>query len=399
MTKQDLKRDECMGCHGYILTGDEIVVCKNCNTIVHEKCSQSILEYDHITNSWECWNCVSNCPPRYNPFNNDMMDKHDPNCLEIIEDLQDLSKLLDNCNYYNVRKLDVISKDMRKEKSGIFSCLCNNIDGNAANFDTFVAEVIDPCSITFSVIGVIETNINACHKDLYCIRNYTSEYNDKCGEKLKGSGIGLYVHNDYVFYQNKKFCRCTRNIECLFITVTNADNTFIVGLVYRPPSGCIKDFYEEMEVILEQLPKNNLIIMGDFNSNLLQPNVEFENAFYSNNIIPIISIPTHEKPGCKPSLIDNIFISSSETLRNYGVLENKVSHHCPVFCLMDSGMPSSNPAEEEIRCPKYDYCESNISNLIKNVVDTITTQSYHYDEDNFISFVQSVRKLIDNNLI
>ena len=28
MTKQDLKRDECMGCHGYIPTGDEIVVCK-----------------------------------------------------------------------------------------------------------------------------------------------------------------------------------------------------------------------------------------------------------------------------------------------------------------------------------------------------------------------------------
>ena len=108
-------------------------------------------------------------------------------------------------------------------------------------------------SITFSVIGVTETNTNACHKDLYCIRNYTSEYNDKCGEKRKGSGIWLYVHNDYVFHQNKKFCRCTKNIECLFITFTNAYNTFIVGLVYRPPSGCIKDFYE-IEVILEQLP-------------------------------------------------------------------------------------------------------------------------------------------------
>ena len=77
----------------------KLLSAKNCNTIVHEKCSQSILEYDHITNSWECWNCVSNCPPRYNPFNNVMMDKHDPNCLEIIEDLQDLSKLQDNCNY------------------------------------------------------------------------------------------------------------------------------------------------------------------------------------------------------------------------------------------------------------------------------------------------------------
>ena len=64
---------------------------------------------------------------------------------------------------------------------------------------------------------------------------------------------------------------------------------------------------------------------------------------------------------------------------------------------MDSGVPSSNPEEEEIRCPKYDYCQSNINKFLKNLVDTITSQSYHYDEENFTSFVQNVRKLIDNN--
>ena len=44
--------------------------------------------------------------------------------------------------------------------------------------------------------------------------------------------------------------------------------------------------------------------MGDFNIDLLKPNAEFEGVIYGNNMIPTITLATHEKPGCKPSLID-----------------------------------------------------------------------------------------------
>ena len=49
--------------------------------------------------------------------------------------------------------------------------------------------------------------------------------------------------------------------------------------------------------------------MGDFNIDLLKPNAEFEGVIYGNNMIPTITLATHEKPGCKPSLIDNILIN------------------------------------------------------------------------------------------
>ena len=66
--------------------------------------------------------------------------------------------------------------------------------------------------------------------------------------------------------------------------------------------------------------------MGDFNIDLFKPNAEFEGVIYDNNMIPTITLATHEKPGCKPSLIDNILINTSESLLNAGILETRVSH-------------------------------------------------------------------------
>ena len=123
-----------------------------------------------------------------------------------MEDLHDLSKILDNCKYYDLKKFNNLSKSMLSRVGDKFSCLCNNIDGNAANFDSFYSEILSPCSNIFSVIGIIETNIDSCHKDLYCIPDYTSEYNDKFPGKRKGSGIGLYINKKFVFNRDKKVC-------------------------------------------------------------------------------------------------------------------------------------------------------------------------------------------------
>ena len=64
-------------------------------------------------------------------------------------------------------------------------------------------------------------------------------------------------------------------------------------------------------LLLQNLPKENLIIAGDFNINLFSFLAsEFEEMMFINNLIPTVSQATHKRPGCKPSLIDNI-------LKNY----------------------------------------------------------------------------------
>ena len=54
----------------------------------------------------------------------------------------------------------------------------NNIDGNKSNFDNFGSDISRYCHL-FSFIDISETNIKPCHKGLYKIPGYTSQYNAK----------------------------------------------------------------------------------------------------------------------------------------------------------------------------------------------------------------------------
>ena len=54
-----------------------------------------------------------------------------------------------------------------------FNILFNNINGNATNFDSFVAEM---SGLDISVIGIAETNVNSEHKEFYTILMDTTQY-------------------------------------------------------------------------------------------------------------------------------------------------------------------------------------------------------------------------------
>ena len=128
-----------------------------------------------------------------------------------------LSKILNTCNKYDVKGFNCLTKSIHNANTSNFSCLCNNIDGNASNFDQFASEILGQLKNCFSVIALTETNINIIHKDLYQLSNYTSEYNEKFSGKHKGSGIGIYVHNQFIYNGINKLSRCTKNMECLLL--------------------------------------------------------------------------------------------------------------------------------------------------------------------------------------
>ena len=102
-----------------------------------------------------------------------------------------------------------------------FSTVFLNIDGNQSNFDQLVAELAGT-SIKFSAIGLAETNIAECNKDLYKIGDdYSSVYLSKNVKKAKGSGLGLYIHNTYNFSVINDITMSEEFIECLFVEITN----------------------------------------------------------------------------------------------------------------------------------------------------------------------------------
>ena len=165
--------------------------------------------------------------------------------------------------------------------------------------------------------------------------------------------------------------------------------------MYRPPSGSKVNALAELETLIQKMPSKKVVILGDFNDDLFKADCQdFECIMYGNNMTPLISLATHLKPGCNPSLIDNILTNSIENLRIAGVLESGVSHHLPIFCFIDNAIPKNHDVENY--APKYDYCESNL-NAFDGVMEEYGQSIFDYTELGFATFVGEIMAKIEDN--
>ena len=303
--------------------------------------------------------------------------------------------MLTSCELYNKSKFNTVSKQILSLNSSFLSIVFNNIDGNASNFDEFVSN-LNQYQHRFPIIAIAETNIDETHKNLYQISTYNSEYNSKYPAKHKGSGLGIYVHENYQFHKIDKYCQCSKNMETLFIEITNTEQPITIGVIYRPPSGKLCDFYDELDDLIKVLPLNNVWLAGDYNVDLLQYGTSsFEQVIYTNNFLPTISIATHARNN-NESLIDNILTNSTKNLLKSGVLESKVSDHHPIFCLFDC--PSKINSSDTHIPPKYDFCNTNIDEFLLDISNELSHTKFTYDsEESFENFVELLNEKIENN--
>ena len=394
----DVNRERCPDCGNNVLSHQKIMICQSCNAIYHAKCSEQNFKFNHVKCTWQCNECLTaDRSHRYNPFDSISYDKHDPNSLEVDEDMETISNILKNCNYYNQKSFKQLTKNMSDSTDPSLCVLFNNIDGNASNFDNFVAD-ISQYKQKFAIIALAETNMDEENKDLYKINGYNSEYNSKITGKKKGSGLGIYIDDKYQYSRLEKFCNCTENLESLFIEITNTEVPQFIGVVYRPPSSNTKQALEEIESLMKSLPQENVTLTGDFNIDLLtqmRDTTEFEQIIYSNNLIPLISMATHAKPGCNESLIDNILVNSTNDIVTSGILESKVSHHSPIFCFISCRAKEND--KEAKATPKYDYCESNMESFLEDIKNEVYETSFVYNEENFAQFTKIVHEKIEAN--
>ena len=92
-----------------------------------------------------------------------------------------------------------------------------------------------------------------------------------------------------------------------------------MGRVYRPPNRDYTKFIESLTKIMSisDNREENVIIMGDFNTNLFIDNKQrssFEEIVQYNGFTPTISVATHVKPNTKLSCIGNILTNNVENV-------------------------------------------------------------------------------------
>ena len=164
MINTNISKEVCGCCKHAILIGQRFAVCENCPKIIHKKCYKQ--SHFAIHNSKQmCTDCISSVLKRYNPYK-EYSDKqsdteHDYDHFynqEFSDEISYISQadtILKNYKNYFSKSLASIASDVKAD----FSTLFYNIDGNKSNYDKFATE-LSPTSVTFSVIGLAETNVS-----------------------------------------------------------------------------------------------------------------------------------------------------------------------------------------------------------------------------------------------
>ena len=237
-------------------------------------------------------------------------------------------------NYYSE---DSFSKLIRQKgiSSEDFCIIHTNIRSVPANLSSFF--VLYEQFLCFSVIGFSETWLSQSLFDTYGTRGYS--HVGLARAMGRGGGVSLYIAEKIACTELCEFDIVDDHIECVFAKLHLNGQTYIVGVVYRPPNSNIVDFNNTMHSILEKVTQYPCYFMGDFNLDLLKhdkhpPTEKVLDIMHANSFIPIINRPTRvTRDTC--TLIDNIYTNNYIIKNdNYsGLLTTYISDHFPVFHL------------------------------------------------------------------
>nr|CAI5831224.1 unnamed protein product [Callosobruchus analis] len=150
----------------------------------------------------------------------------------------------------------------------------------------------------------------------------------------RGGGVGVYI---------KKIINCrmilsniSDYLEQLWINVKLYDKSYVIGVVYRPPSANISNCLTELEdTIVKLLPtSDNLLITGDLNINILVPDRKTRLLYSfmeSFNLVQLVDTPTRIT-STSQTLIDVVMATINEGITVTGTIDiNGISDHLAVL--------------------------------------------------------------------
>ena len=385
------KKEVCDVCSKNINLGQSITECEYCLDIIHTKCFKKS-SYQRINNKYFCNKCEHKIERIYNPFQSLCQSQHDHSDRhynaqigDCFDDISNISNILNNC----IRHRNIVdfnnSLNSYATTQMNFSALFQNIDGNKSNFDAFSINEYQ-LKHKFSVIGLAETNINPSNKNLYSLDEYESFYQEINPDKIKGTGVALYIHNSLNASPIECLSKSTCNFESLFVTATSGSTIITIGVTYNPPSGDNKQYLAELAQILEKCPKTNLYLLGDFNFDILTLPTEeakaFEALIQSYGLFPLISKVTHTQPNCRGTCIDNILTTDPLNVEVTGIIEQSVSHHSSVYAI--SKLKHGSGKKEAVTV-HYDFSESKSELFLESLKHLSNNCYLGHDLEDFLN--------------
>ena len=201
--------------------------------------------------------------------------------------------------------------------------------------------------MNIDILGLSETWLNSQIGDNFleipeynivrCDRTWT-DMNNK--QPKKGGGLCLYLHKTINFsvHTYESLNRSSRDIECQWIKIfLNNQRNLIIGNIYRPPQGNVKNFIETLETTYENfdLDKNDIFLMGDYNIDFLNKNENdckaIKEFVKQTGMKECISLPTRFS-NIRNSCLDQI-LTNSNFISHSGTSDLNISDHQLVYVI------------------------------------------------------------------
>lgn len=259
-------------------------------------------------------------------------------------------------------------KILARQKQGIKLC---HINAQSIN------NKIDEFRVTFEnsgvdVVCVSETWLNKNTPDsLVSLMGYKIYRADR---RTRGGGVAIYVRKGIL-------CRLVsesmedEGIEHLFVEINTNDEKLLVGCVYRPYSNIsLVNLNAKLETITVEYTE--VIIVGDFNSNLLSESTLRDNMAVFGLSPTNITMPTHFTASSN-TLLDVFFVSDMAKVQLYDQLSASCfSKHDLIFLSYDF---FAKPDEH-----KYSFRDFN------NIDYNVLQHNFELSEWNRIYYMSSV---------
>lgn len=181
------------------------------------------------------------------------------------------------------------------------------------------------------ILGISESFLDGSWSNAsLAVDNFSTFRADRDGKK----GGGLLVYVPAHLPVRRRFDLEMVGVECIWFELNFPHSRpCLFSFVYRPPSSHASylDLLDSMLTKADSLQDNQILILGDFNYNLLDKSsnsIRFLNIFQSFNYKQLITVPTRPVSG---SLLDHIFVTHQDNVMKSGTLPITLSDHLPVF--------------------------------------------------------------------
>jgi len=196
----------------------------------------------------------------------------------------------------------------------------------------------------YNIICVSETWLTpSVNSAMVSLPGYNLFRNDRTYKR--GGGVGIYVKSEFIAsvicFSNSQLDRST---EFLFVSIKCSKGSLLIGCVYRPPKLSIVNFETCLSALVAS--HENVVILGDFNSDLLS------NNWYKTEVITLatslnffivpLNATYHHTNGA--SLLDLIIVNDEDCVTCSGQFPlPALSMHDLIFIELKLEVPKFQP--------------------------------------------------------